>query len=108
VALFVVPGQAAPLWPWKLTPLAAQATGAWLIALGVAAGHTLLERDARRLRPAFAGSILLAVLLAIALARYPHQFAWQSAAGTAYLIFLATMLLTGGAGLVRGLPRADR
>jgi len=86
----------------------AQATGAWLIALGVAAGHALLERDARRLRPAFAGSMLLAVLLSIALARYPHQFAWQSAAGTAYLIFLATMLLTGVAGLVRGLPRGDR
>ena len=82
----------------------AQATGAWLISLGVAAGHALVERDARRLRPAAAGYILLAVLLSIALARYPHQFEWQSAAGVAYLIFLATMLLTGAVGLARGLP----
>jgi hypothetical protein len=100
-ALFAAPGPAAALWPWKLTPMMAQATGAWLISLGVAAGQALLERDARRLRPAAAGSILLAVLLAIALARYPHQFAWRSASGTVYLIFLATMLLTGAVGFAR-------
>jgi hypothetical protein len=58
VALFAAPSQTAPLWPWKLTPLLAQATGAWLIGLGVAAAHALLERDAplsprrRRICPA--------------------------------------------------------
>ena len=105
IALFAAPAQAAPIWPWNLTPMMAQATGAWLIALGVAAAHALAERDARRLRPAAAGSILLAVLLAIALARYPHQFHWQSTSGIIFLIVLATMLLTGVAGVVRGLPR---
>jgi hypothetical protein len=98
-ALFAVPGQAGPLWPWKLTPLLAQATGAWLISLGVAAGHSLLERDARRLRPASVGYLLLALLQAIALARYPHQFEWGSASGSIYLAFLGAMLLTGAAGL---------
>jgi hypothetical protein len=107
-ALFAAPGPAAPLWPWKLTPMMAQAIGAWLISLGVAAGHALLERDARRLRPAAAGYILFAVLLFIALARYPHQFAWRSASGLVYLIFLVTMLLTGAAGLARARPRARR
>jgi hypothetical protein len=96
------------VWPWKLTPLAAQATGAWLIALGVAAVHALLERDARRLRPAAVGYILLAALEGVALARYPGQFAWPSAAGTIYLIFLATMFLTGAAALVRGFARTGR
>ena len=100
--LFAAPAQAAPLWPWTLTPMMAQATGAWLISLGVAAGHALLERDARRLRPAAAGSILLAVLLSIALARYPHQFEWRSSSGIVYLVFLVTMLLTGVVGLARG------
>ena len=100
VALFAVPGQAASLWPWTLTPLVAQATGAWLISLGVAAVHALIERDARRLRPAAAGYILLAVLQAIALARYPHEFRWGSGSGIVYLIFLATMLLTGAAALM--------
>ena len=107
-ALFAAPAQASPLWPWQLTPMMAQATGAWLISLGVAAGHALLERDARRLRPAAAGYILLAVLLAIALARYPHQFEWRSASAIVYLIFLVTMLLAGAVGLGRELPRAAR
>jgi hypothetical protein len=107
-ALFAVPGRAAPLWPWHLTPMMAQATGAWLIALGVAAGHALAERDARRLRPAAVGYIVLAVLLAIALARYPHRFHWDTTAGVVYLIFLATMLLTGTVSLARGLPHTIR
>jgi hypothetical protein len=101
VALFVAPAQTAPLWPWKLTPLLAQVTGAWLIGLGVAAAHALLERDARRFRPAAVGSVLLAVLQSIALARYPHLFEWRSPAGIVYLIFLATMLMTGAVGLAR-------
>jgi len=108
VALIAVPGQAGRLWPWTLTPLLAPAIGAWLVSLGVAAGQALLERDARRLRPAAVGYVLLAVLLAIALARYPHLFAWHSAAGIVYLVFLATMLLTGAVGLARGLPRTRR
>ena len=99
VALFAAPEQAASLWPWKLTPLLAQATGAWLISLGVAAGHSLLERDARRMLPAAVGSILLALLQVIALARYPHRFDWGSAPGTIYLVFLGALLLTGVAGL---------
>jgi len=103
IALFAAPQQAAPLWPWKLTPLVAQATAAWLISLGVAAAHALFERDARRLRPAAAGYLLLAGLQAIALARYPHRFDWHSASGITYLIFLATVLLTGAVGLARGL-----
>jgi hypothetical protein len=108
VALIAAPAQAASLWPWNLTPLVAQAIAAWLISLGVAAVQALLERDARRLRPAAVGYIVLAVLQFIALARYPHQFHWHSASGTGYLIFLATMLLTGTAGLARGLPRPGR
>jgi uncharacterized membrane protein len=108
VALFAAPAQTAPLWPWKLTPLLAQVTGAWLIGLGVAAAQGLLERDARRLRPAAVGSVLLAVLQSIALGRYPHLFAWRSPAGIVYLIFLATMLLTGAAGLARSTPLSLR
>jgi hypothetical protein len=105
VALFAVPAQAARLWPWELTPLLAQASGAWLISLGVAAVHALLERDARRLRPAAVGYVLLVAFQAIALARYPHLFGWGSAAGISYLVFLAGMLVTGAVGLARGLPR---
>ena len=110
VALFAAPVAAAPLWPWTLTPMMAQAVGAWLIGLGVAAGQMLAERDARRVRPAAAGSVLLAVLLAVALARYPHQFHWESASAITYLTILATMALTGTAALARArsLPRTAR
>jgi hypothetical protein len=101
MALFAAPAQTAPLWPWKLTPLLAQVTGAWLIGLGVAAAHALLERDARRFRPAAVGSVLLAVLQLVALARYPQLFEWRSPAGIVYLVFLATILLTGTVGLAR-------
>jgi hypothetical protein len=75
---------------------------------GVAAGHSLVERDARRLRPAALGYIVLALLQAIALARYPHRFEWGSASGIIYLVFLGTMLLTGAAGLASLAMRDDR
>jgi len=102
IALFIAPGQTAQLWPWKLTTLVAQATASWLIALGVAAAQAVIERDARRLVPASAGYLLLGILELFALARYPHQFRWGSAPGVIYLVFLATILLAGAAGLERG------
>jgi thioredoxin reductase len=105
VVLFIAPAVAAPVWPWALTPLLARATGAWLISLGVAAVHALVERDARRLRPAAVGYVALVVFQAIALARYPDQFEWGSSCGTGYLIVLATMLLTGAVALARGRRR---
>jgi hypothetical protein len=107
VALFAAPGQAVAWWPWKLTPLLAQATGAWLIGFGVAAAHELAERDARRLLPASFSSVLLAVLQFIALARYPDRFEWSSAAGGIYLAFLVMMLVTGGVALARARSRPD-
>jgi hypothetical protein len=99
VALFATSGQGAPWWPWKLTPLVAQAIAAWLIGFGVAAAHELAERDARRLVPASAGSVLLAVLQFLVLARYAGRFEWSSAAGVIYRALLATMLITGAVGL---------
>jgi hypothetical protein len=104
VALFTAPVGAAPAWPWALTPLVARATAAWLISLGVAAAQALLERDARRLRPAAIGYLLLVLFQVIALARFPGQFEWGSASGISYLIVLGTMLLTGAVCLARGLP----
>ena len=106
VALFAAPGPAISWWPWKLTPMLAQATGAWLIGFGVASAHELAERDARRVRPASFSSVVLAVLQLIVLARYPDRFEWSSAAGVIYLALLATMLVTGGVGLaLRGRAR---
>jgi len=107
LALFTAPAHAA-WWPWALTPMLAQATGAWLIALAVASAHTIWERDPRRLRPAAAGSLAFPLLLAATLARYPHQFHWHTPTATAYLTLLATMLLTGTAILTQGRPPTAR
>jgi len=104
VALFAAPLQAAPAWPWTITPLVGRATAAWLISLGVAAAHALIERDARRLRPAAVGYLLFVLFQVIALARYPARFEWGEACGIIYLVVLATMLLTGAVCLARGLP----
>ena len=101
VALFAAPVSAAKVWPWTLTPLLAQATGAWLIGLGVAAAHAVLERDARRLRPAAVAYVIFAVLQSIALARYPGLFDWTKTSGIIYVIVLATMLIVGAVGLLR-------
>ena len=49
-----------------------------------------------------------AQLLSIALARYPDRSGWRSASGIAYLALLATMPLTGVAGLAGLLPSTAR
>ena len=49
-----------------------------------------------------------AQLLPIAPARYPDRSGWRSAPGIAYLAFLATMPLTGVAGLAGLLPYTAR
>jgi len=108
VALFAAPLGSAPAWPWAITPLVGRATAAWLISLGVAAAHALLERDARRLRPAAIGYLLFVLFQVIALARYPQRFEWGEPCGIIYLIVLGTMLLTGAVCLARGLPPRPR
>ena len=45
-ALFVAPERASGWWPWTLTPLTGRAIGAWVFSLGIAAAHSLWERDA--------------------------------------------------------------
>jgi hypothetical protein len=107
VALLATSGQGAGWWPWKLTPLLASAIGAWLIAFGVAAAQVLAERDARRALPVSVGSVVLAVLQLIALARYPSRFAWSSSVGVLYLVLLVSMLITGSVGLARARTRPD-
>ena len=106
--LLVAPLAGARLWPWTLTPLTGRAIGAWLFSLGVAAVHALVERDLHRLRPAAWGYLTIAVLEAVALARYPDPVRWGSAAAWCYLAFLASMLVAGVVALVAGRPARAR
>jgi hypothetical protein len=98
--LMVAPADAADLWPWPLTELAARATGAWLIGLGVIAVHAAWENDYLRLRGASVAAILLAVLQGIALARYPETVDFGSAEAIGYLLALAAVGGGGVAGLL--------
>jgi len=90
---------ALPFWPWPIGPLSAQVTGAWLIALAIAAGLSIGERDLDRLfvpaatYTAFGGFQLLATLHNWPAVRPDHQSAWV------YVALLALMTLTGAHGM---------
>ena len=93
--LMLAPLSAATAWPWALTPLTATVVGAWALSLGVAAAHSRLEGDPARLRPAAYVSIALAVLEAIALARYGDAMRWDSVGAVAFVGFLVVAFATG-------------
>jgi hypothetical protein len=96
LALLLAPAAAAPLWPWALTPLTARAVGAWLISLGVAAGHVAWENDRRRVRPASSSYLVLAALELLALLRYGGELRWGEPGPWLYVLFLLVMLGLGG------------
>jgi hypothetical protein len=106
--LFVSPARAATLWPWTLTPLTARVVAAWLVAFGTASVLALLERDLERLEISAVAYTLFGLLELVALARYSDTVRWGSAAATAYLVLLITVVPTGAFGLwtsVRGRRR---
>lgn len=93
--LLVAPESAASLWPWALTALTGRAVGAWLLSLGVAATHALVENQPDRLRPAAWAFVALGLLELAALARYPDSFDFASVSGAAFLLMLATTVVSG-------------
>ncbi len=91
VAMFLLPQAMAPYWPWSLTPLTGRVIAAWLVAIGISAVHTAYENDYTRVRPALVFFALFGVLQAVALARYPLDFAWHEPRGWIYLVTLAAL-----------------
>lgn len=106
LALLITPSTVDSLWPWALTPLTGRAAGAWLLSIGIAAAGGLRENDLRRVRVPFAAYVTLAICAGIAIARYPGTPDWSHPGAWAIMLVLATMLVTGVAGLVaeRQLP----
>jgi hypothetical protein len=108
IALFVLPKQTADLvWPWSLTPLTGRAIGAWLVGVGVAAGHMAWENDWLRVRAGtiaytLFGALELVVLLRFAFALEPASgypiLAWGDLRTWIYLLFLASILAAGAYG----------
>ena len=65
IPLFVAPTVVGPAWPWSLTPLTAQAIGAWLVGFGTAVAHSVLENAWGRTYITFAGCIVFGILLGL-------------------------------------------
>lgn len=98
VALFAVPSTASALWPWPLTPLTARVVAAWLVAFGVAAVATLVERDLDRLAAGAVAYTVFGVVGLLALPRFGDVADWGSPAGVGYLVVLITVVPVGAAG----------
>lgn len=102
VPLFVAPDLVAPAWPWSLTPLTAQAIGAWLIGFGVAAAHSALENALERTYITFAASTVFGLLQLIVLIRFVDSIQWTSPAAWLYLFFFISITCTGLYGVYAG------
>lgn len=99
-ALLVAPETTADVWPWGLTPLTARVSGAWVLAIGVAAVAGARENDWRRLRAPLAAYIALVVLACIALARYSDVPDWGHPGSWVLVAVMASMLAVGIVGLL--------
>lgn len=108
VALFLAPQVTAPIWPWSLAPLVAQAIGAWLLSIGVIAAHAAWENDWQRIRSFTASYALLALLQLLALVRFGAEVEWDRPAAWFYLFFLISILLVGFVGVRRAMEHDSR
>jgi hypothetical protein len=105
VCLFVAPPTAEHLWPWPLTPLTAQAVGAWLVGYGGVLLTMIVENDWERVRPALVPSVVLFVLQVIALMRYPDVVNWSRPSAWVFLAMLCVASVLGGVGLLAAGPQ---
>jgi hypothetical protein len=101
VALWVAPSRAGSLWPWALTPLTAQAVGAWLLALAAGLAVTMWEHDWLRVRVAVVTYAAMSLLQLVALARFAGTVNWSGAGAWLYVLFLLSILFLGAYGIRR-------
>ena len=103
--LFVVPGVSETVWAWPLTPLTARAVAAWLVAQGLVLVTAAWEDDWDRLRPVMTSNLVLGLLLATALARYPDTVDWGRPVTWVYVLAVGLVLGAGGYGSVSAFRR---
>ena len=93
-----LPEDAMSFWPWRLTPLGAQAIGAWLLALAVATALVIRERDLDRMRVPAATYAAFGVFQLGVAVRYWDQIRPDYPWGWAYVGLLVSIALTGAYG----------
>lgn len=93
--LFLASPIVAPMWPWQLTPLTAQAIGAYLFTFGGAALVAVARPDFIRLEIAGIAYALVSALQLVALVRFAGDVDWNRPGAWVYLIFLVIALLVG-------------
>jgi hypothetical protein len=89
---------AAGFWPWELMPLGAMVIGSWLIALGLAAGLVIAQRDLSRLLVSAVTYTVFGALQVVAVIWHWPQVRRHDLSLWAYLALLAAMVGTGGYG----------
>jgi hypothetical protein len=99
VALLAAPVQAARLWPWPLTALTGRAVGAWLVGLGIMAVQSWHADRRDTVAIVFPATIVYGALQLAVLAGFAHSVHWDQASAWCYLLFLASLLIVGIAGL---------
>jgi hypothetical protein len=99
VALLAAPVQAATLWPWPLTALTGRAVGAWLVGLGIIAAQSWHADRRDTVAIVFPATTVFGALQLAVLAGFAHSVHWDQAPAWCYLLFLASLLAVGIAGL---------
>jgi hypothetical protein len=100
LGLFVAPGAMSPVWPWAVTPLAARAVSAWLLALGVSCATLVLAHDLRQGAGTCSSLFAFCLLQLIVVGRYASLINWGKPLAFAYVLFLALGLLVTGANML--------
>jgi hypothetical protein len=100
-ALLVAPSAVSDaLWPWELTPLTARAIAAWLLALGIVAGHAVRENDWARIPVAPATYTAVGALQLVVVVRYADALDWGDWRAWAYVLFFGSVAVVGAVALV--------
>jgi hypothetical protein len=89
----------AKLWPWPLTALTGRAVGAWLVGLGIIAAQSWHADRREATAIVFAAVTVYAALQLGVLAGFAASVHWDQARPWCYLLFLASLLAVGVAGL---------
>lgn len=99
LALFIVPAQAQPLWPWTLTPLTSRMVGAYLIAVGVSLFVTGRSESLAHTRVATPAWVVFGGLQLLQLARFADTLGPPGWPLALLIGWLSALFALGAAGL---------